>query len=97
MTDKVHIRILDDEFEVDPGDSILRALQLYGVSRRLPSYGFNRFCWNASCNHCVLAFSCDGKRRSDYACQTDVCEGMRLLTFPRVLHWKRKLRVKKSV
>jgi len=97
MADKVQIRILDDEFEVDSEDSILRALQLYGVSRRLPSYGFNRFCWNASCHHCVLAFACDGERRSDHACQTDVREGMRILTLPRVLHWKRRLRVKKAV
>jgi predicted molibdopterin-dependent oxidoreductase YjgC len=97
VADKVHIRIFDDVFEVDSGDSILRALQLYGVARDLPSYGFNRFCWNASCQHCVLAFACDGKRTSDYACQTDVREGMRILTLPRVLHWKRKLRVRKLV
>jgi hypothetical protein len=90
---KVRIRVLDDGFEAIAEDSILRALQMYGLARDLPSYGFARFCWNANCRQCILEFECDGARRRDFACQTDVREGMRIRTLPAVLMWKRKLKV----
>ena len=92
MAKKIPIQVLGDEFEAAADDSILRALQLYGYERGLPSYGFSRFCWNASCKQCVLRFECDGTRQSDFACQTDVKEGMRILTLPQVLMWKHKIK-----
>ena len=94
MTDKVRIRILDDEFEAPAEDTILRALQLYGLARRLPQYGFARFCWNASCKQCILEFECEGARRRDFACQTEVSDGLHVRTLPQVLLWKRLLPVK---
>ena len=68
----VHIRILDEWFEAQGQDSILRALQMFGVARNLPQYGFTRFCWNARCKQCILDFACDGQVRRDFACQTPV-------------------------
>lgn len=97
MPKKIPIRVLGDEFEVVSEDSILRALQLYGYERGLPSYGFSRFCWNASCKQCVLRFECDGVRQNDFACQTDVRENMRILSVPQVLMWKNKLKVRSGV
>src|SRR5262249_11762591 len=93
-TIRIRIRILEDDFEVEPGDSILRALQQYGVERDLPAYGFTRFCWNAKCRQCVLVFSCRGQHQRDFACQTEVREGIEIHTLPRVLMWKNKLAVR---
>jgi NADH dehydrogenase/NADH:ubiquinone oxidoreductase subunit G len=91
MDGKVRIRILDDTIEVPPGDSILRALQIYGILRKLPAYGFTRFCWNAKCKQCILRFSCDGVRERDFACQTEARDGMQVHTLPDVLKWKLKI------
>lgn len=87
----VRIQILDDPFETRCGGSILQALQEYGIARDLPGYGFTRFCWNASCEQCVLTFERGEGREVDYACQTTTCAGMRLHTLPDVLHWGRLL------
>ena len=94
MANKVRIRILDDEFEAPAEDTILRALQMYGLARRLPPYGFARFCWNANCKQCILEYECDGVRTRDFACQTEVRDGMRIRTLPHVLLWKKLLKVK---
>ena len=92
MSTALRIRILDDEIEVPAGDSILRALQIYSIARRLPAYGFTRFCWNAKCQQCVLEFVCsNSSRRRDYACQTEAVDGMQILTLPAVLNWKNRL------
>jgi hypothetical protein len=91
MPRNVCIRILEDTFEVAPEDSVLRALQLYGLDRQLPAYGFARFCWNASCKQCVFKYVCDGKTTSDLACQTDVRPGLHVKSVPSVLMWTRRL------
>jgi predicted molibdopterin-dependent oxidoreductase YjgC len=94
MAGKIRIRILDDTIEIEPGDSILRALQEYGIARGLPRYGFARFCWNHSCKHCYLEFSVDGVRDADFACQTEAVDGTCVHTLPRVLMWKNRLPLK---
>jgi hypothetical protein len=91
MDGKLRIRILDDCIEVPAGDSILRALQVYAVARRLPTYGFGRFCWNGKCQQCILQFTCDGVRDRDFACQTEVRDDMQVNTLPDVLRWKHKI------
>jgi len=88
---KVPIRILDDAWEASAEDSLLRALQMYGVDRRLPAYGFTRFCWNAKCQQCILEFVCEGAHQKDYACQTEVQPGLQICTLPDVLMWKKKV------
>ena len=88
MARNVRIEILGDSFEVREGDSILHALQEYGIARNLPAYGFTRFCWNASCEQCVLTFERGAGHEVDYACLTTTCAGMRILTLPDVLYWK---------
>jgi len=87
---RVRIRILDDDFEAQSEDSLLRALQLYGTARQLPPYGFARFCWNGSCKQCWLELECQGGTESVMACQTDACEGQQLKSLPSVLMWNRK-------
>ena len=93
MDRKVRVRILDDTIEIPAGDSILRALQIYATLRKLPAYGFTRFCWNAKCQQCILVYSCNGVRERDYACQTEACDGTRVHTLPEVLKWKNKVPV----
>ncbi len=95
MSRKLRIRILEDPFELPDGGSLLHALQLYGVARDLPDYGFTRFCWNAKCKQCVLELTCDGRTRRDFACQTDTCDGLEVHTLPEVLMWKPKSRCAK--
>ena len=94
MGKKVRIRILDEEFDAPAEDSILRALQLFGIARRLPAYGFGRFCWNASCKQCIVEYERDGIRTRDFACQTSVGDGMRVRSVPHVLLWKNLLKIK---
>ncbi len=89
MARKLRIRVLDKTFAAAADDSILRALQQYGLERGLPAYGFTRFCWNASCTECILSFDRGQGVEVDFACQTAVCEGMQILDLPTVLHWKR--------
>jgi predicted molibdopterin-dependent oxidoreductase YjgC len=89
---KVRIRILDDTFEAQAQDSILRALQMYGLERNLPAYGFTRFCWNARCKQCILDFDCDGRSQRDFACQTEVQEGLQVKSLPEVLMWTVKMK-----
>lgn len=89
---KVRIQVLGDEFEVPAGDSLLRALQLYGIERGLPPHGFSRFCWNSSCKQCFLEWSCGGRRDRDYACQTEVRDGLAVESLPKVLAWGKKIR-----
>ncbi|MFQ5600804.1 MAG: 2Fe-2S iron-sulfur cluster-binding protein [Candidatus Krumholzibacteriia bacterium] len=84
---KVAIRILDDPFETRANESILHALQVYALQRQLPAWGFARFCWNASCEQCVLDVSCGDGRWRGLACQTQVREGLRVHTLPEVLMW----------
>jgi hypothetical protein len=88
---KVRIRILDDWFETQGQDSILRALQMYGLHRNLPAYGFTRFCWNAKCKQCILEFACDGTTQRDFACQTEVRDDLEVRSLPEVLMWRQKL------
>jgi len=90
----IRVHILDDVIEVQPGDSILRTLQQYGVARGLPAYGFTRFCWNAKCKQCILDFSYDGVRNNDFACQTEARDGTRVHSLPEVLRWKKKLPIR---
>lgn len=92
MPRKVRIRILADEFEATGEDSVLRALQLFGIERRLPDYGFTRFCWNAKCQQCILEFTCDGTRQRDFACQTEVRPDLQVHTLPEVLKWSSKVK-----
>jgi hypothetical protein len=87
----VRIRILGEWFEAQGQDSILRALQMFGVARNLPQYGFTRFCWNARCKQCILDFACDGQARRDFACQTEVRDGLQVNSLPEVLMWRSKL------
>jgi len=87
---RVRIRILDDTFEVQSEDSLLRALQEYGTARQLPPYGFARFCWNGSCKQCWLEVECDGANERAMACQTDVRDGLQVKSVPSVLMWGRK-------
>ena len=95
MSERIRIRILEDEFEVQPGGSLLHALQLYGLARDLPAYGFTRFCWNAKCKQCILELTCQGFTSHDFACQTDVSDGLEVHTLPQVLMWKPKLECEK--
>lgn len=92
MAGKIRIRILADEFAAAAEDSILRALQLFGIERRLPDYGFTRFCWNAKCKQCLVDFTCDGERRRDFACQTEVRPGLQVHSLPEVLMWSSKVK-----
>ena len=94
MDGKIRIRILGDEIEIEPGDSILRALQQYGIARSLPGYGFTRFCWNHKCKQCYLEFSVDGVHHRGFACQTAARDGTGVHSLPKVLLWKNKLPVK---
>lgn len=94
MDGKIRIRILGDEIEIEPGDSILRALQQYGIARDLPLYGFTRFCWNHKCKQCYLSYSVDGQRDCGFACQTEAVDGTCVHTLPKVLMWKKLLRLK---
>jgi hypothetical protein len=94
MSSTLRIRILDDEIEVPAGDSILRALQIYALARKLPAYGFTRFCWNARCQQCVLVYRSEDETRCDNACQTEARDGMQVLTLPDVLKWRSKLPVR---
>ena len=87
---QVRIRILDDNFDAQSEDSLLRTLQLYCAARQLPPYGFARFCWNGSCKQCWLDLECNGATDRAMACQTDVCEGQELKSVPSVLMWSRK-------
>jgi len=91
MSGTLKIQILDDVVEVPAGDSILRALQIYGIVRGLPAYGFTRFCWNAKCQQCILEYSCGAGRDIDYACQTEARDGMQIHSLPEVLNWTQKL------
>ena len=91
MARKILIRILADVFEADAEESVLRALQMFGIARKLPSYGFTRFCWNAKCKQCILEYVCNGQRTKDFACQTQVEPGMQICTLPKVLMWKSKV------
>ena len=95
MGGRIRLRILDDVFEVKPGDSILRALQEYGLARGLATYGFARFCWNFRCNQCFLEYARDGSRARGFACQIEARDGTEVLTLPRVLMWKNKLPVRR--
>ena len=88
MARKVRIRVLADSFAATADDSILRALQEYGIARNLPSYGFTRFCWNASCEQCILSFDRGAGSERDFACLTSVCEGMEIHSLPAVLYWR---------
>ena len=89
MVRKVRIEIRGEPFEARADDSILRALQEYGIACQLPDYGFTRFCWNASCGQCVLMFDRGDGVESGFACQTQVCAGLRIISLPAVLCWKR--------
>jgi hypothetical protein len=89
---KIPIRILDQAFEVQAEDSLLRALQMFGVARNMPDYGFTRFCWNAKCKQCILEYVCDGQPATDFACQTQCRPDMQVRTLPHVLMWKLKVK-----
>ena len=56
---------------------------------------FTRFCWNAKCKQCILQLTRDGFTGRDFACQTEVCEGLEVHTLPDVLMWTQKLRSSK--
>ena len=92
MARKFNIRILDEIFEATAEDSLLRALQMFGLARKLPDYGFTRFCWNAKCKQCILEYACEGRRTKDFACQTPVQPDLQICTLPEVLMWKSKVR-----
>lgn len=92
MAGKFRIRILDEIFEAHAEDSLLRALQMFGLARNLPAYGFTRFCWNAKCKQCILEYVCNGQRTRDFACQTQVQPDMQVCTLPDVLMWKSKVK-----
>ena len=89
MARKVRIEICGEAFEARADDSILRALQEYGITHDLPAYGFIRFCWNASCNQCVLKFDRGDGVEAGLACQTPACTGLQVFSLPEVLRWKR--------
>ena len=89
MARKVRIEIRGEPFEASADDSILRALQEYGIARNLPAYGFTRFCWNTSCEECVLTFDRGDGAETYFACETPTCAGLQILSLPEALHWKR--------
>ena len=74
---------------------MLFALQRYAQARKLPVYGFTRFCWNTSCRQCVVKLQNGNDTCRDYACQTPVSEDLQVLSLPRVLNWKEPI-LKKS-
>ncbi|UCE01845.1 MAG: (2Fe-2S)-binding protein [Candidatus Latescibacterota bacterium] len=92
MARKVRIQILDHAFEANPDDSLLRALQAFGSRHALPDFGFARFCWNASCEQCVVNVDRGRGGETLLACQTPVREGTSLRSLPTVLLWSRTLR-----
>lgn len=89
MARKIRIHIRTEPFEATADDSILRALQEYGIAHELPAYGFTRFCWNASCEQCILTFDRGDGVETNFACQTPICDGLQVFSLPEVLHWKR--------
>ena len=90
MQSRIRIKILNDVFETDAEDTILLALQRYAQAQGLPTYGFSRFCWNASCGQCVLKMQSAGVACEDFACQTPVEPGLEIRSVPEVLRWSEK-------
>lgn len=91
MQARIRIKILNEVFETDAEDTILFALQRYAQAQGLPTYGFTRFCWNASCGQCVLEMQSGDVRCRDFACQTPVEADMQIRSIPDVLAWREKL------
>ena len=92
MQRTLRIQILDEEFEADAEDSLLRALQFYGIRRDLPDHDFKSFCWNADCHQCLVEIECQGVRGLRFACQTSPLPGMAIRSIPGILRWDRKLK-----
>jgi NADH dehydrogenase/NADH:ubiquinone oxidoreductase subunit G len=91
MARKVRIQILDHAFEANPEDSLLRALQAFGSRHALPAFGFARFCWNASCEQCIVNVDRGRGGETLFACRTPAREGTALRSLPAVLLWSLRM------
>ncbi len=71
----VEIEILGKRYEVPENNSLLRCFQF--LSMETISYG--EFCWNGTCDNCLVWLRKGTKDKAVMSCRTTVEEGMKIV------------------
>jgi predicted molibdopterin-dependent oxidoreductase YjgC len=70
----IEIEILGRRRMVPENNSLLRCFQFLSIG----TISYGDFCWNGSCDNCIVSLECSTRQRSVMSCRTIVQEGMKV-------------------
>jgi NADH dehydrogenase/NADH:ubiquinone oxidoreductase subunit G len=71
----VEIEILGKRRMVPENNSLLRCFQFLSVG----TISYGNFCWNGSCDNCIVRVESGTRKRNLMSCRTRVKEGMKIV------------------